>query len=138
MVKIMENVLILVKLTGAGIVSAFAHVFGGMDMILGLLLWLITIDYITGVLNAIVQKRLNSEVGAKGIAKKVGMLSVVAISNLISQYAGMDIRTFVIGYYIANESISILENAGKMGAPIPKRLMDILQQLSKDDDDGNQ
>ncbi len=131
----MENTITIIKVIGAGIVSGLTYLFGGMDMILCVLLWLITIDYITGVINAIVQGKLNSEVGAKGIAKKVSMLAVVAISNLISQYAGMDIRTFVIGYYIANESISILENAGKMGAPIPKRLMDILEQLKKGDDD---
>jgi len=130
----MENTITIIKVIGAGIVSGLAYLFGGMDMIFCVLIWLITIDYITGVINAIVQGKLNSEVGAKGIAKKVGMLAVVAISNLISQYAGMDIRTFVIGYYIANESISILENAGKMGAPIPKRLMDILEQLKKGDD----
>ena len=131
----MENTITIIKVIGAGIVSGLAYLFGGMDMIFCVLIWLITIDYITGVINAIVQGKLNSEVGAKGIAKKVGMLAVVAISNLISQYAGMDIRTFVIGYYIANESISILENAGKMGAPIPKRLMDILEQLKKGEDD---
>jgi toxin secretion/phage lysis holin len=130
----MENTITIIKVIGAGIVSGLTYLFGGMDMIFCVLIWLITIDYITGVINAIVQGKLNSEVGAKGIAKKVGMLAVVAISNLISQYAGMDIRTFVIGYYIANESISILENAGKMGAPIPKRLMDILEQLKKGDD----
>ena len=131
----MENTITIIKVIGAGIVSGLAYLFGGMDMIFCVLIWLITIDYITGVINAIVQGKLNSEVGAKGIAKKVGMLAVVAISNLISQYAGMDIRTFVIGYYIANESISILENAGRMGAPIPKRLMDILEQLKKGEDD---
>jgi toxin secretion/phage lysis holin len=131
----MENTITIIKVIGAGIVSGLTYLFGGMDMIFCVLIWLITIDYITGVINAIVQGKLNSEVGAKGIAKKVGMLAVVAISNLISQYAGMDIRTFVIGYYIANESISILENAGKMGAPIPKRLMDILEQLKKGEDD---
>jgi toxin secretion/phage lysis holin len=130
----MENTITIIKVIGAGIVSGLTYLFGGMDMIFCVLIWLITIDYITGVINAIVQGKLNSEVGAKGIAKKVGMLAVVAISNLISRYAGMDIRTFVIGYYIANESISILENAGKMGAPIPKRLMDILEQLKKGDD----
>ena len=130
----MENTITIIKVIGAGIVSGLTYLFGGMDMIFCVLIWLITIDYITGVINAIVQGKLNSEVGAKGIAKKVGMLAVVAISNLISQYAGMDIRTFVIGYYIENESISILENAGKMGAPIPKRLMDILEQLKKGDD----
>ena len=131
----MENTITIIKVIGAGIVSGLTYLFGGMDMIFCVLIWLITIDYITGVINAIVQGKLNSEVGAKGIAKKVGMLTVVAISNLISRYAGMDIRTFVIGYYIANESISILENAGKMGAPIPKRLMDILEQLKKGEDD---
>jgi len=125
----MENTITIIKVIGAGIVSGLAYLFGGMDMIFCVLIWLITIDYITGVINAIVQGKLNSEVGAKGIAKKVGMLAVVAISNLISQYAGMDIRTFVIGYYIANESISILENAVHVGLPVPQKLKDILEQL---------
>ena len=125
----MENLSTYIKFIGAGIISAFTYLFGGLDMILTLLLWLITIDYVTGVICAIVHKKLDSEIGGKGIAKKVGMLAVVAISNLVGQHVGVDIRTFVIGFYIANESLSIVENAGRMGAPVPKKLLDLLEQL---------
>ncbi|MCK9479841.1 MAG: phage holin family protein [Firmicutes bacterium] len=128
----MENTFI--KFIGAGVVSAFTYIFGGLDMILSLLLWLITIDYATGVICAAVHGKLNSETGGKGIAKKVGMLAVVAIANLISQHIGVDIRTFVVGYYIANESLSIVENAGKMGAPVPDKLLDLLEQLKSGDE----
>lgn len=125
----MDNITYTIKLTGAGAAAILTYLFGGVDMIFGLLLGLITLDYITGVIAAIVNKELSSEVGGRGIAKKVGTLIVVAVSNLIGNYIGADVRAWVIGYYIANEGISIIENAGQMGVPFPSRLINVLTQI---------
>ena len=111
------------------------HLFGGVDLAMGVLLTLITIDYVTGVIAAIIAKELSSEVGFKGIAKKVGTLIVVALAHLVGTYLNFDVRSWVIGYYIANEGISIVENTGRMGVPYPDRLMQILDQLKKGDND---
>ena len=84
---------------------------------------------------AINEKNLSSEIGFRGILKKVGILCVVA-AQLIGGAAGLpDIRSFVIGFYIANEAISITENAGHLGVPLPKKLMDVLKQLKNDAED---
>lgn len=96
------------------------------------LLAFVTIDYITGVLVAVARKQLSSEVGARGLAKKGLILAVVAVAHILdSQMLGGTsvCRSAVIGYYIANEGISILENAGNLGVPFPKRLLKVLEQL---------
>lgn len=131
----MEKITTTIKLAGAGITALITYIFGGVDMIFGLLLALITLDYITGIIAAIVNKELSSEIGGKGIAKKVGTLIVVAVSNLIGNYVGIDVRSWVIGYYIANEGISILENTGRMGVKYPDRLLAILKQSRDKDGD---
>ena len=116
-----------------GALSAFiSYIFGGVDVLLSALLFCIVADYITGILAAIYNKTLNSEVGYKGIIKKVGILIIVALANVISNATGADaIRALVIGFYIANEGISILENAGRMNIPYLKKLRIVLEQLKK-------
>ena len=133
----MDNIATIIKFCGAGITAAFTYVFGGADTVLCLLMVFITLDYTTGVLASIINKELSSEVGFRGLIKKVGILVIVAVAHLISQFVGFDIRTWVIGYYIANEGISILENAGRMGVPYPERLVNIMEQLKKGDDNEN-
>lgn len=124
-----------IKLIGAALTAFLTSLFGGLDALLTVLLWLIAIDYLTGVINAIIDHKLSSEVGYKGIAKKIGILAVVAVAHLIGNAVGMpEIRGLAIGFYIANEGISILENVGKNGTIIPKKLLDILEQLRDKDD----
>lgn len=120
-----------------GALSAFiSYIFGGVDVLLSALLFCIVADYITGILAAIYNKTLNSEVGYKGIIKKVGILIIVALANVISNATGADaIRALVIGFYIANEGISILENAGRMNIPYLKKLRIVLEQLKNNTDD---
>lgn len=124
-----------------GILAVFvglgAFLFGSCNGIFLALIALIVLDYVTGVLSAIVQKKLSSAVGAKGIAKKIFMLAIVAVGNLIDIYVignGSIIRNIVIIFYIANECISIVENAGNLGVPVPKKLLDVLAQLKKEND----
>ncbi|WNF36816.1 phage holin family protein [Bacillaceae bacterium IKA-2] len=107
---------------------------GGLDGFLYALVAFVVIDYITGVMLAIIEKRLSSEVGAKGIFKKVLIFTLVAIGHIIDSQIiknGGVIRTAVIFFYLSNEGISILENASRIGLPIPEKLKDILAQLNE-------
>ena len=134
----MDRLSDVIKWIGAGLTALITYLFGGVDLAMGVLLTLITIDYVTGVIAAIIAKELSSEVGFKGIAKKVGTLIVVALAHLIGTYLNFDVLSWVIGYYIANEGISVIENTGRMGVPYPDKLMQILKQLKKGDNDDNQ
>ena len=105
---------------------------GGKDGLLYALLVLVILDYITGVLNAIDQKRLSSSVGYKGIARKVLIFVLVGTANIVDVYilgkAGV-LRATVIFFYISNEGISILENASYLGLPVPQKFQSVLKQL---------
>ena len=93
-------------------------------------------DYISGVIAAAVEKKLSSAVGAKGIAKKIFMLLIVAVANIVDVNAigeGHVLRTVTTLFYIANECISLIENAGRIGVPVPKKLLDVLEQLKNKD-----
>ncbi len=106
---------------------------GGMDGFLYALAAFVVVDYITGVLRAIVEKKLSSRIGAHGITKKVALFLVVGIGHLIDTYLlggeGAPLRTAVIFFYIANEGVSLLENATAIGLPVPDKLKDVLAQL---------
>ena len=105
---------------------------GGKDGLLYALLVLVILDYITGGLNAIDQKRLSSSVGYKGIARKVLIFVLVGTANVVDVYilgkAGV-LRATVIFFYISNEGISILENASYLGLPVPQKFQRVLKQL---------
>lgn len=117
------------KLTGI-VVSLISFVIGDFDLMLKILLCVMICDYITGIMSAIYNKKLSSKTGFNGILKKLCILSVICLSNLAGQAVGFDeIRFIAISFYIGNEAVSILENAGKMGVPFPKKLLEILQQL---------
>ena len=88
------------------------------------------IDYISGVLASVKTKTLSSEVGFSGLLKKIGILCVAALGHFIGQALSMpDIRSVVIGFYITNEGISILENVALLGVPLPQKLIDMLSQV---------
>ena len=125
----------------AAVLSAICgFCFGAMDGLLYALITFMILDYITGCLVAIVQKELSSKVGFKGIAKKVIILALVAVGHILDVHVlggGVVCRSAVIGFYIANESISILENAGELGIPLPKKLIAVLKQLKEKDDEND-
>ncbi len=116
------------------VLTAVLYFLGGWDMALKTLLIIIALDYLTGVCDAIVNKKINSKIGAKGIIKKVGYLIIVAVSVQLDQIVGDTgaIRNLVIYFFVANEGISILENWGSMGLPLPEKVMEVLEQLKKD------
>lgn len=105
---------------------------GGFDGFLYALIAFAVIDYITGVMCAISDKRLSSEVGFKGICRKVLIFVLVGIGNLVDVYvlgeAGV-LRTTVIFFYLSNEGVSLLENSAHLGLPIPQKLKSVLEQL---------
>ncbi len=108
--------------------------FGVIDGLFYALIAFVILDYITGVIVAVFEKKLSSEIGFKGIVKKVILLILVAVANIIDVHViggGSTLKTVVISVLLANEGISILENAGNMGVPIPKKLMDILKQIKQ-------
>ena len=112
------------------------YFLGGWDGFLYALVAFVVIDYITGLMVAVLEKRLSSEVGFRGIFKKVVLFSLVAVGHIVDsrllQNEGV-IRTAVIFFYLSNEGISILENTAKIGLPVPEKLKNILAQLNKED-----
>lgn len=108
------------------------YFLGGCDGLIIALLLFVVIDYITGVMCAVADKKLSSEVGFKGICRKVLIFMVVGIANILDTKiigGGSVLRSAVIFFYISNEGISLLENAGHLGLPIPEKLKVVLEQL---------
>ena len=129
----MDNVF---KSIMAGVCTVISFLFGDMEGLMVALIALIILDYISGVIAAAVEKRLSSEVGAKGIAKKIFMLLIVALANIVDINVigdGHVLKTVTVVFYICNECISLIENAGRIGVPVPKKLLDVLEQLRDKD-----
>ena len=120
------------------IVSTIGGILGGflgnMDGILYALVIFVILDYVTGVLYAVEEKKLSSAVGYEGIARKVTIFILVGIANILDSYilgqSGV-LLAVVIFFYLSNEGISILENATELGLPVPEKLKNILNQLTK-------
>ena len=105
---------------------------GGCDGLLYALIAFVVVDYITGVMCAVVDKKLSSAVGFKGIFKKVLIFALVGVANILDVNVigtGSVLRTAIIFFYISNEGVSLIENAGHLGLPIPAKLKAVLEQL---------
>ena len=108
------------------------YFLGGMDGLMIALIVMMTLDYISGVMCAIIDKKLSSAVGFKGICKKVFILMLVGVAHIIDLHVvgtGSALRGAGICFYMSNEGLSLLENAAHIGLPIPDKLRDILSQL---------
>jgi toxin secretion/phage lysis holin len=108
------------------------YFLGGCDGLLYALIAFVVIDYITGVMCAITDKTLSSEVGFKGICRKVLIFLLVGIANILDVQVigtGSVLRTAVIFFYLSNEGISLLENAAYLGLPVPQKVKTVLEQL---------
>ena len=119
-----------IAITGIG--GWLGYVLGGMDGLLIALVVFITIDYITGIMCAVIDKKLSSEVGFKGIFKKVLILMLVGIANVIDVHVvgtGSALRGATVCFYLSNEGLSILENTVHLGLPVPEKLKEVLSQL---------
>ena len=108
------------------------YFIGGCDGLLIALVVFVAVDYVTGVMCAISDKKLSSEVGFKGICRKVLIFLLVGIANILDVQVigtGSVLRTAVIFFYLSNEGVSLLENAAHLGLPVPEKMKDILEQL---------
>lgn len=116
------------------IVTTFVWAIGGIDVAFLCLITAIIIDYISGLIKAYNTKTLSSNIGFRGILKKVGMLLIVMLSVLVDRVTVNNgaIRTLVIYYFVANEGLSVLENLAVAGLPIPKSLKNALKVIKKE------
>ena len=125
-----------------GIQLVFAVIGGWLGWFLGecdglmyALIAFVVADYVTGVMCAVSDKQLSSEVGFKGICRKVLIFVLVGMANILDMHVigtGCVLRTAVLFFYISNEGVSVLENAGHLGLPVPARLLNVLEQLHED------
>ena len=121
-----------IQLIFAGIGGWLGYFLGGCDGLLYALIAFVVIDYITGVMCAIANHTLSSEVGFKGICRKVLIFLLVGIANILDNHvigSGSVLRTAVIFFYISNEGVSLLENAAHLGLPVPEKIKIVLEQL---------
>lgn len=133
----MKSVIVAFKQFSAMIGGCMGWFFGGMDGFLYALLTFVIIDYVTGLMAAYIQKKISSEVGFKGICKKVVIFCLVAIGHILDMeviQTGSVLRTAVIFFYLSNEGISIIENVVIIGLPVPQKLKDVLEQLRDKED----
>jgi toxin secretion/phage lysis holin len=130
--KTMRSIWTGIQIAFSAIGGFIGWLLGGFDGFLYALIAFAVIDYITGVMCAIADKSLSSEVGFKGICRKVLIFILVGIGNIIDVYVLGDagvLRTAVIFFYLSNEGVSLLENSAHLGLPVPDKLKDVLQQL---------
>ncbi|MCL2397512.1 MAG: phage holin family protein [Defluviitaleaceae bacterium] len=130
----MEN--IYIRGIAGAVIGLASYFFGALDALLTALLAMMAIDFATGIIKAVVFKELDSRKMSLGGARKVGIMLVVAVSNVIDgilELGGL-LRTVTISYFIANEGISLLENWSLMGLPVPVKLRNVLAQLRGNDD----
>ena len=134
----MNHAFNLFKTLVAAIGTAVSFFLGDWDTALIVLMAFMALDYVTGVIVAYANKTVNSEVGFKGLAKKffilIILIAAVCLDRLLSNGSWV-FRTWVCYFYIANEGISLLENAGNLGLPVPGKLKTALEQLNDDDKD---
>ena len=116
------------------------YFLGGLDGLLIALIVFMALDYITGLMCAIVDKKLSSAVGFKGICKKVLIILLVGVAHTVDLHvigSGSALRGAVVCFYLSNEGLSLLENAAHIGLPIPEKLKDVLEQLhNREGEDG--
>lgn len=125
-----ETICVLIS----GISTGLIYLFGGFDVALQCLLVAIVLDYCSGIIKAFHTKTLSSQIGFRGILKKVGYLLIVMLAVLIDRVTGNSgaIRTLVIYYFVANEGLSIIENLSVTNIPIPKVIKKALKTLKKE------
>lgn len=120
-----------------GIIS---YLLGGWDIILTTLAIFMVLDYITGMIASFIEKTWNSEKGAVGLIKKGTIVLLVILGVFLDRLLTGDkwvFRTVICMFYISNEGLSVIENCGRIGLPVPNRLLDALEQLRKDNDTDN-
>lgn len=131
----MKDIIHTLQLIFTAIGGYIGWFLGGYDGLVLALVAFVAIDYITGLMVAVIEKKLSSEIGFRGIFKKVLIFSLVGIGHIIDYYLiekGSAVRTAVIFFYLSNEGLSIMENAARVGLPIPEKLKSVLLNLKED------
>ena len=142
--SLMKQVVTTMQYVFAGVGGFMGWFLGELDGFLYALLMFVVIDYATGLMAAFVQKKISSEVGFKGICRKVLIFLLVGIANILDLNVigtGSVLRTAVIFFYISNEGVSLLENASHLGLPVPQKIKAVLEQLhdrAEDDETGEE
>ena len=136
----MELIWAKVQMAAAMIGGWLGYFLGGLDGLMIALIIFMVLDYITGLMCAVIDKKLSSAVGFKGICKKVLILMLVGVANVVDIHivgTGSALRSAVICFYLSNEGLSLLENAAHIGLPIPDKMKDVLAQLHGREDKNN-
>lgn len=131
----MKTVMTVNQLLFSAIGGLIGQVLGKVDGFVFALVVFVSIDYLTGLMAAIVEKKLSSRIGFRGIFKKIVLFFLVAVGHIIDTrliQTGTSIRTAIIFFYLSNEGLSILENAVRIGLPIPRQLKLILKQFKEE------
>ena len=131
-----EKAVMWIKGAIAALGGAAAYLWGPWDALINALIALVALDYVTGVICAAANKRLSSEIGFKGLIKKAVIFALVAaagVADKVIPATNQAIRAAVILFYIANEAISILENAAELGLPVPEKLKAVLIKTKGED-----
>ena len=127
-----------IQMAVAAIGGWLGYFLGGMDGLMIALIVFMVLDYITGLMCAIADKKLSSAVGFRGICKKVLILMLVGVAHIVDLHVvgtGDALRSAVVCFYLSNESVSMLENAAHLGLPIPEKLKSVLAQLHGREDE---
>ena len=127
-----------IQMAVAAIGGWLGYFLGGMDGLMIALIIFTVLDYITGLMCAVIDKKLSSAVGFKGICKKVLILMLVGVAHIVDLHVvgtGDALRSAVVCFYLSNESVSMLENAAHLGLPIPEKLKSVLAQLHGREDE---
>ena len=127
-----------IQMAVAAIGGWIGYFVGGVDGLMTALLIFMVLDYITGLMCAIADKKLSSAVGFKGICKKVLIIMLVGVAHIVDLHVvgtGAALRSAVVCFYLSNESVSMLENAAHLGLPIPEKLKSVLAQLHGREDE---
>ena len=128
----MKEVWDVLQLGFSAVGGWLGYIMGGCDGLIIALVVFTAVDYATGLMCAVADKKVSSEVGFKGICRKVLIFALVGLANMLDAQVlktGSILRTAVIFFYLSNEGISLLENAGHLGLPIPGKMMEVLEQL---------
>ena len=131
----MSKIQIIIDSIAGAVGAVLGFMYGEVTGLFWALIAFMATDYITGVVVAAINKQLSSEVGFRGLAKKLMILVFVSLGHIADMYVlgGTPVAmSAVMLFYIANEGLSIIENAGNLGLPVPKKLKDIMVQLKKE------
>lgn len=134
----MSKIQIIINSIAGAVGAVLGFMYGEVTGLFWALIAFMATDYITGVVVAAINKQLSSEVGFKGLAKKLMILVFVSLGHIADMYVlgGTPVAmSAVMLFYIANEGLSIIENAGNLGLPVPKKLKDIMAQLKKESEE---